>query len=248
MADLYLAAAYRLAARIEIGRERFGAALAFAKTAGSFGDITSAESYLLEGEIETRVEDPAAAEAAYLEAWRRGSEEAEEALRALYEQQHDCLDGFEGYLEEHKGRPAGGADTRTAAPRLAAVSLDGQEFDSSALAGKVLVLNFWFIGCAPCRIEIPDLNELVKRFAEEAVVFLAFSLDTEEALRSFLEEQEFAYHVIPDAGQVIAEIGVDAFPTHMIISKDGEIAARLLGGGPDRADELGRLIDQALAE
>jgi hypothetical protein len=54
--------------------------------------------------------------------------------------------------------------------------------------------------------------------------------------------------VIPDAGQVIAEIGVDAFPTHMIISKDGEIAARLLGGGPDRADELGRLIDQALAE
>jgi thiol-disulfide isomerase/thioredoxin len=248
MSELYLAAAYRLAARIELERQNLGRALAYAKSAGAFDKITSAASYILEAEIRTRLGDPAAAEAAYVEGWRRGSKEAEDALRASFERRHGDLDGFDNYLDAHRGRPADATNSRDAAPRFNAVSLDGREFDSDALLGKVLVLNFWSIGCVPCRLEMPDLNRLVQKYSPDEVVFLAFATDPEESLRSFLEEREFTYHVIPAAISVFEAMEVDSFPTHMIISKQGEIAARQFGAGPDRAEELGRLIDQALAE
>jgi thiol-disulfide isomerase/thioredoxin len=38
--------------------------------------------------------------------------------------------------------------------------INGKKIDTKDWAGKTVVLNFWFIGCPPCRAEIPDLNRL----------------------------------------------------------------------------------------
>ncbi|WP_217585364.1 TlpA disulfide reductase family protein, partial [Microbacterium sp. GbtcB4] len=34
----------------------------------------------------------------------------------------------------------------------------GEDFDSAVIAGKVAVVNFWYAGCAPCRVGAPDLE------------------------------------------------------------------------------------------
>src|SRR2546429_8515774 len=71
---------------------------------------------------------------------------------------------------------------RKTAPGFHATSLDGREIDSAKLRGKVVVANFWFTGCGPCKAEIPDLNRLTREFAGKDVVFLAFTLDEDEAV------------------------------------------------------------------
>jgi thiol-disulfide isomerase/thioredoxin len=60
------------------------------------------------------------------------------------------------------------------APEFDVVAVDGKRLKLSALKGKVVVLNFWFIGCAPCIAELPALNKLVDEYKGEDVVFIAF--------------------------------------------------------------------------
>src|SRR5688572_27232831 len=49
-------------------------------------------------------------------------------------------------------------------PDFSLTSIDGKQFQLSELKGKVIMLNFWFIACAPCVAEMPLLNQLVEEY------------------------------------------------------------------------------------
>ncbi len=130
----------------------------------------------------------------------------------------------------------------TPAPVFNVTSLDGEALESRSLRGKVVVLNFWFIGCAPCRVEIPSLNKLVDEFDQRDVVFIAFARDSEAPLRSFLEESPFKYKIIPVAHETISKFNVSSYPTHIIIDQNGNVDTVLFGGGENRHEDLQPLI------
>ena len=132
------------------------------------------------------------------------------------------------------------------APAFSVTSLDGEDLNSRSLRGKVAVLNFWFIGCAPCRIEIPSLNKLVDEFDQDDVVFIAFARDGEAPLRSFLKELPFKYKIIPAAADVISKFNVSTYPTHIVIDQKGNIDTVLFGGGENRHEDLQPLIERLL--
>src|SRR5262249_8106397 len=103
------------------------------------------------------------AEAAFIEAWRRGSQEAEERLKALYKEKRGNLQGYDEYLlGKGRGDNNSGSSFKLPAPEFRGVSLDGRTFDSKSLQGKIVVVNMWFIACGPCRKEIPKLNHMVR--------------------------------------------------------------------------------------
>ena len=62
-------------------------------------------------------------------------------------------------------------------PDFSAVDMNGKTYSLSSLKGKIVVINFWFVECKPCLIEMPDLNEIVEKYKSEEVVFLAFALN-----------------------------------------------------------------------
>src|SRR3569833_1260720 len=100
--------------------------------------------------------------------------------------------------------------------------INGNKIDLKALEGKIVVLNFWFIGCAPCRMEIPDLNKLVDSFkTNDKIVFIAVALDDKTSLKGFLEKTPFNYDIV-DGGRFITDkYGVRSYPTHVIIDTKG---------------------------
>lgn len=103
-------------------------------------------------------------------------------------------------------------------------SISGNDFDSSELKGKVVVLNFWFIGCPPCMAEIPKLNDLRKKFKENTdVVFVALTTDDEHAVKKFLEHEIFDYNVIADARLTLNSFRFAGYPKNIVIGKDGKI-------------------------
>ena len=125
-------------------------------------------------------------------------------------------------------------------------TLEGKPLKLSDLKGKVIVLNFWFVGCPPCRIEMPGLNTLTDEFKDEDVVFIAFALDNAEALREFLKEKEFTYQIVPDSSKIASLYGVKVYPTHVLINKKGELEFMLTGGSEDRHEQLRPLIKKLL--
>ena len=102
--------------------------------------------------------------------------------------------------------------------------INGNKLELKDVQGKILVLNFWFINCPPCRMEIPDLNELVVEYkSNENVIFVGIALDDKAALKNFLKTSPFDYAII-DNGRFLADsYGVKSYPTHAIIDTKGKV-------------------------
>jgi len=146
-----------------------------------------ADHFKQKGELLTIIDQPKAAVEAYLIASDQGDTEAKAAAKSLFaEQLSEEETEFEVYAETLLRRRFYEEKVEPAAP-FSVTDIKGNTYTSEELKGKVVVLNFWFIGCAPCRIEIPGLNEMVKHYDKEEVVFIAFALDGKEELKKFDE-------------------------------------------------------------
>ena len=144
-----------------------------------------------------------------------------------------------------------------AADRKAAVAISGTLFDGTAMTpadfqGKVTVLNFWFAGCAPCRVEAPILEELHQEFKEQGVQFLGVNLRDEKATaEAFDKTFNLTYPSFDDknGGVLLAVSGLvppGAVPTTLVLDKQGRVASRVLG--EIQKGTLKALITAAVAE
>lgn len=125
-----------------------------------------------------------------------------------------------------------GALNGVTAPDFSGKTLSGNNVQLSALRGKVVVLNFWFIACAPCRTEVTPLNEVVKQFAGKDVVFISVAQDNEADLIKHLQTVPFSFEVIADPAVLISRDTYHLFgyPTTIVIDKQGKIRYYTLGG------------------
>ena len=129
----------------------------------------------------------------------------------------------------------------------------GLSLKSDSLLGSVVVMNWWYAACAPCRAEAPDLAALSKEFEGKGVQFVGVNVrDTAETALAFDRRFGITFPSVMDAqtGAVsLAFTGVvspAAVPTTLVIDKDGKVASRILG----RIDAsiLRTLIESVVAE
>jgi len=125
---------------------------------------------------------------------------------------------------------------RSVGEHWVAETFDGQVLDSKDLLGRVLVLNFWYAGCAPCRAETPDLAEIAANFEAKGVQVVGVNVrDSAETALAFARKQNLNYPSVMDIefGSVVqAYTGVvspSAVPTTLVINAKGEVTARVLG-------------------
>ena len=130
----------------------------------------------------------------------------------------------------------------------------GTTVSSADYAGDVLVLNFWYAGCPPCRVEAPDLEEISQTFAADGVKFLGVNVRDQTATSlSFASEFGITYPSVMDAddgNMLLAFAGTvapSAVPTTLVIDRQGRVAARILGG-IEGTSNLITLIKDAIAE
>lgn len=123
--------------------------------------------------------------------------------------------------------------------------LNGKKYKLKELSGKVVVLNFWFINCGPCRKEIPDLNKLVVKYKDSTdVVFLAIALDDARSIETFLKQSPFNYNIVSD-GRYDAEMyGIKSYPTHVVLDRRSNVIFHTNGLGINTV----HWIDKSIAE
>lgn len=116
------------------------------------------------------------------------------------------------------------------------VTESGERISSDQLANVVVVMNFWYAACAPCRAEAPDLAALAEQFADQRVQFVGVNVrDSAETALAFDRKFGITYPSILDSqsGSVVqAFTGVvtpQAVPTTLVLDRDGKVSARVLG-------------------
>ena len=134
----------------------------------------------------------------------------------------------------------------TPAPAFELTDIHGKKYNLAELSGKIVVLNFWFIECKPCVQEIPDLNDLVKTYEKEGVVFIALGLNDAAKITAFLKKTPFAYNMVPNAGDTAKQYGVEGFPTSFVIDQKGIIKYVSLGVSPQNKANLAAEIAKLL--
>jgi peroxiredoxin len=110
------------------------------------------------------------------------------------------------------------------APDFSVKDIHGDEVNSADLKGKVVVLNFWFIGCPACIAETPKLNELKAKFADEPdAVFLALTYEPSGKVKHYLSRERFDYRVAGDADEAMKKFVFSGYPKNIVIGRDGKI-------------------------
>ena len=104
--------------------------------------------------------------------------------------------------------------------------LDGGTKKMSDFKGKVVVLDFWASWCGPCRMSVPEMNELTKSYAGKDVVVIGVNCDEDKsAAKQGVEELGMKYQVAWDEGRTIQKcFGVDAYPTVIVLDKNNKQA------------------------
>ena len=132
---------------------------------------------------------------------------------------------------------------------------DGNKVDDSLFSGNaVTVVNFWFTGCKPCVAELSKLNELndaIKSMGGEVVGINTETFDgNKTAIKeaaSVLESQGVKYRNLSidsssAAGKYASEIM--AFPTTILVDRNGNIVGEPMLGGIDNQDNYDTLMKQ----
>lgn len=133
-------------------------------------------------------------------------------------------------------------------PGLTLETMDGSSINLADQDGRVLLVNFWATWCAPCRKEIPDLNDLHADLEDDGLRIIGIALDREgrEKVEPFAEKLPIEYPVVIDAeGTAESEFGpIPGLPTTIVVGPDGQITKRVIGIFP--VDEMKPTIEKML--
>lgn len=126
----------------------------------------------------------------------------------------------------------------TVVPDIALPDPNGKELRLSSYRGKVVLIDFWASWCKPCRVEMPKVLALYKKYKDKGFEIFGVSLDKEkESWVQAIKQDGIIWPQVSDLkfwnSEVVGIFNVEAIPYTILVDRDGKIIAKGL-----RADEL----------
>jgi thiol-disulfide isomerase/thioredoxin len=123
---------------------------------------------------------------------------------------------------------------------------EGALISNESLKDNYVLLDFWFISCAPCWVKFPDLQRMYEKYhSQENVKIYAVNRpmkrDKPREMFTAIEEKDYRFPVLAGSQQIMDDFGVYVYPTVVILGKKGEM---LFMGELEKAEEM---LDKLLA-
>lgn len=126
-----------------------------------------------------------------------------------------------------------GASIPETLPDVKVPDLNGQQRSLRQYLGHPLVVNFWATWCAPCRREMPLLQQLWQQHHGEGVQVLGVAVDSRDAVQQYLHATPVGYPILADTDQAsaaVASFGIEpVLPFSVFADAQGRIVAVKLG-------------------
>jgi len=139
------------------------------------------------------------------------------------------------------GRRASAIDSREAAPKFRAKTLDGESLNNQSVRGKVLLIEFWATWCPYCRRDEPALDEIVEDFGGRGLLLVGVDVgESRKTVQRYLGGRPRAGKVVVmEDTNLAAAFAAKSFPYYVVIDREGYIAGEQRGsGGPGALRKL----------
>ncbi|HFB66756.1 MAG TPA: TlpA family protein disulfide reductase [Aeromonadales bacterium] len=129
-------------------------------------------------------------------------------------------------------------------------SRSGKNIRLAEQKGNVVLINFWASWCAPCRQEMPKLEELHNKYKDLGFVLLGINLDaTPDLSKKLLKDIKVTFPVLFDPENEVSEAyNVESMPTTVIVDKNGNWRFLHKGYQPGYENDYADQVKQLLRE
>jgi thiol-disulfide isomerase/thioredoxin len=136
----------------------------------------------------------------------------------------------------------------TPSPDWALQDIKGNTIRSKDLKGKVVLIDFWFIACDPCKKAIPSLKQLYADYKDKGLVVLGFNtLDLSTfKIQAYKTQYAIDYPLVLCTENVTKSFRVEAFPTFCLLDKEGKIVENHEGFSLESSSKLSEKIKALL--
>lgn len=118
------------------------------------------------------------------------------------------------------------------APDFTLKDLKGKSVQLSSFKGKVVVVDFWATWCEPCKIEMPWLVDLQKKYGPQGVQVLGVAMDDadDRTIGEFARKMGVNYPVLRGT-EALADLygGLDGLPATFFVDRSGKISDEAMG-------------------
>jgi thiol-disulfide isomerase/thioredoxin len=143
-------------------------------------------------------------------------------------------------------------ETPKPVPDTSFYDMDGNEISIADYRGKTIILNFWATWCAPCVAEMASLDRLQEQLSGTNMEVLAINEDRdgEAAASAFFEERGLSHlRILIDRDMKLSRAAnVTAMPTTLLINREGEEVAAVLGEAEWDSPDIVAYLKQCLGE
>ena len=127
----------------------------------------------------------------------------------------------------------GGPDRGIMAPAFELKSIpEGKSTPLASFRGKAVLLNFWATWCGPCKIEMPWLVDLQKKYGPQGLQIVGVAMDdtSDKEIADFTHKMGVNYVVLKGTEKV-GDLygGVEGLPTTYYLDRSGKVVDKTLG-------------------
>ena len=141
------------------------------------------------------------------------------------------------------------APDRVQFPNLNLIDAKGGVQPLKATLGRATVLNFWATWCGPCRIELPELQELYNELGGKGLVTLAINVDSPRPhVDPFLKRNNLSLPVFFLEPEAEATLGIRSLPTTVLLDAAGKVVETWGGYSPEAMRDLREQTETVLAQ
>ena len=147
--------------------------------------------------------------------------------------------------------PAAAVEAGMPAPAVSMVALEGgTPVTMASLKGNVVYVDFWASWCVPCRLSMPTLDDLYKRYMSRGFAVVGVNKDATVAdARRFLAKVPVTFPLVQDGGDAAARgFDVKAMPSGYLVDRKGVVRQVHRGFTAETGAALEKEIDSLLKE
>ena len=151
-------------------------------------------------------------------------------IKPIYQNEIDRVEAKMKAKDETAKKQAAGIE----APDFTLNDLEGKPLTLSSLRGKYVILDFWGSWCVWCIRGFPQMKEYYQKYAGKFEILGIDCNDSDQKWRDAVKKHELPWlHVYnPRDSKVLADYGIQGFPTKIIVGPDGKIVKTIVGEDP----------------